>query len=90
MKFKENTPPPNNKEEVESSAYRSYKRRENNKANSAHATNNTESLENFSRAIEMLNSNKVTKMNAFEYRMIDYIGEIFQGLDRANNESETV
>ena len=82
------TPIPSKLEEKETSAYRSYQRRENQRLISSES--NTEALEKFSTVVQMLNANKVTKSNAFENRMIDYIADIFTNLGASNSGSESV
>ncbi|OMJ84882.1 hypothetical protein SteCoe_13943 [Stentor coeruleus] len=83
------TPPIKNNDDKETSAYRSYQRRELQK--SAITMNNcTNALTKFSSTIELLTSNKINKSNAFENRLIDIVSIIFQELARNPLEHESV
>jgi Barren protein. len=53
-----------------------------------HSSSN--SLEKFTSVVEMLTSNKLSKNNAFENRMIDNIFEIFHTLETKTEDSETI
>lgn len=72
----EKTPAGGNNLTEETSAYRSYKKREMVKSKNF-SLNNTESLEKFSNTVELVNKNKVNRTNAFENRVIDETGQIF-------------
>lgn len=83
------TPQVKNNEDKETSAYRSYQRRELQK--SAISQNNcTNALSKFSSTIELLTSNKINKSNAFENRLIDTVSIIFQELARNPLEHDSV
>jgi condensin complex subunit 2 len=49
-----------------------------------------EPLEKFTSTIEMVCSNKVSKSNAFENRILDMIGDVFARLQTTTEESETI
>lgn len=73
----EKTPVGGNNLSEETSAYRSYRKREMNKAKPFNVTS-TESLEKFATTIELVNKNKVNRTNAFENRVIDEISLLFE------------
>ena len=50
----------------------------------------SESLEKFTAVVEMINSNKLSKSNAFENRMINFITDIFKGIEENKKDSETI
>ena len=52
--------------------------------------NLSESLEKFTTVVELLSSNKLSKANAFENRMIDSISDIFRGLQEEKKDTETI
>ena len=89
MNLKHQTPLPAKPQDLETSAYRSYQRRENQRI-SHQPVLNTEAFERFTSIVEMLHTNKVTKANAFENRMIDYLSDIFRNLDKNAQDPETI
>jgi Condensin complex subunit 2 len=89
MESKEKTPNILKPQDKETSAYRSYQRRENNRPSYIDAAQ-TEALEKFSTIVDLVNTKKLTKINAFENRIIDLVAEIFKGLEKNNKDPETV
>lgn len=83
------TPAPKHQEDIETSAYRSYQRRENQRT-SAEDLVNTDALERFTNVIELLHSNKITKMNAFDNRIMDQISTIFKSIENTTTNNETL
>lgn len=65
----------------ETSAYRSYKKRQEQKPNPSF-NKASEALDRFSSAIDLLSRNKMNRANAFENRIIDFIENIFEEFEK--------
>jgi condensin complex subunit 2 len=72
----EKTPNGGNPLNEDTSAYRSYRRRQNQRTTKI-IMKNTDAFESFAGAVEKVTNNKVNKINAFENRIIDLIDLIF-------------
>lgn len=50
----------------------------------------TQSLERFTKVVELLHSNKLSKNNAFEHRMIDFIENVFKSIEESKGDTESI
>ncbi|CAG9314239.1 unnamed protein product [Blepharisma stoltei] len=73
-----------------SSAMRSHQRRENRRTIQSAQLDTSEALDRFTKVVEMLHTNKVNKSNAFELRIMDYISEVFKGVEAQSKDTEFV
>ncbi|OMJ76217.1 hypothetical protein SteCoe_24474 [Stentor coeruleus] len=58
--------------------------------NQSYQASKSAALSKFTNLVELLHSNKVSKTNAFENRMVNFISDLFKSIDQSSLDSESI
>lgn len=58
--------------------------------NQSYQASKSAALSKFTNVVELLHSNKVSKTNAFENRMVDFISDLFKSIEQTSSDSESI